>query len=216
MKVFLRTHLIPALLLLLTLPIQAQLKVACIGDSITEGFGLKLDKGDSTYPMLLQEMLGPSYNVKNFGVSGKTMIRNVPDAYWTVPQYTQALQWEPDIVIIKLGTNDTKPKNWKGEAVFFADYTAFIQTFKSMPNPPKIYICYPIPVFKDGQFTISDGVMRQEVIPTVKLVGRKMGVEIIDLYSPMIGKQDLHPDGIHPIENGMRIIASEIAKVLTN
>ena len=42
---------------------QNGIKVACVGNSITEG--AKLDK---TYPEVLQDLMGEDYNVRNFAL----------------------------------------------------------------------------------------------------------------------------------------------------
>ena len=50
-------------------PYSHATNVACVGNSITEGYGIW---GDKKYPDHLQEMLGDSYSVTNFGVSSMT------------------------------------------------------------------------------------------------------------------------------------------------
>ena len=49
-------------------PCEAQIRVACVGDSITAGYGLS-DPGTQSYPAQLQALLGSGYSVGNFGVS---------------------------------------------------------------------------------------------------------------------------------------------------
>jgi len=51
----------------------AKIKVACVGDSITFGSGIA-DRDNASYPAQLQKLLGDGFEVKNFGVSGRTMI----------------------------------------------------------------------------------------------------------------------------------------------
>lgn len=48
----------------------APTKIACVGDSITFGSGLK--PGDARYPEVLATLMGPGYDVKGFGNPGKT------------------------------------------------------------------------------------------------------------------------------------------------
>ena len=45
-------------------------KVACVGDSITFGSGLK--PGDARYPQVLGTLMGPDFDVRGFGNPGKT------------------------------------------------------------------------------------------------------------------------------------------------
>src|SRR5690348_3809700 len=105
-----------ALLIASVLPIvqvhSVQLKIACIGDSITMGSGLANPAVES-YPGRLQRLLGTNYVVRNYGLSGRTLLKEGDFPYWTESAFTQSKNWAPDIVIIQLGTNDSKPQNWK-------------------------------------------------------------------------------------------------------
>ena len=93
------------------------IKVACIGNSITDGHGIDLAPRNG-YPAQLQRILGNGYNVKNFGVSARTMLNKGDYPYMNELAWRDALAFKPDIVIIKLGTNDSKPENWQYNADF--------------------------------------------------------------------------------------------------
>jgi len=67
------------------------IRVACVGDSITE---------ITSYTSHLQSMLGSNYTVGNFGVSGSTVSLNSSKPYMKQPQYTAAQNFDPDIVVI--------------------------------------------------------------------------------------------------------------------
>ncbi|HOV77962.1 MAG TPA: GDSL-type esterase/lipase family protein, partial [Sedimentisphaerales bacterium] len=98
--------------------------VACIGDSITYGSGIA-DRANDSYPAQLQRILrqyDPAWQVSNFGVSGATLLRRGDKPYIRESAYTAALASKPDIVVIKLGTNDSKPQNWQYKEDFVADY----------------------------------------------------------------------------------------------
>ncbi len=123
---------------------QQKVKVACVGNSITEGAGLRV-----TYPAALQELLGEAYEVQNYGLGGRTLLKKGDFPYWNEAMYTDALDWNPDVVIIKLGTNDTKPQNWQHKEYFIGNYVALVKSFQKLPSKPKVYICYPVPVFED-------------------------------------------------------------------
>jgi len=90
--------------------IWAQKRVACIGDSVTKGYGLK----DSTksYPYQLQQLLGERYQVENYGHSGATLLRKGHNPYHKTQAYSDALAFRPDVIIVALGLNDTDPRNW--------------------------------------------------------------------------------------------------------
>ena len=187
---------------------QSDIKVACVGNSITEGAGL-----EQTYPQALQEMLGEQYEVRNYGMGGRTLLKKGDYPYWNEAKYEEVLAWNPDIVIIKLGTNDTKPQNWQYKDEFVKDYVKFIKSFKKLPSKPKVYIAYPVPVFED-KFDISKEVMDNEMLPAIKKIARKAKVKTIDLYKPFLGKADLTYDGIHPNDAGAALLAQEVYKAL--
>ncbi len=107
--------------------VSAQIRVACIGNSITYGYKIAPEEA---YPIKLGALLGNNYKVENFGVSGRTLLRKGEAPYWEEDEYIEALEWEPHIVIIKLGTNDARPQNWdENKGDFYTDYLDFIESF---------------------------------------------------------------------------------------
>lgn len=188
---------------------QQKIKVACIGDSITEGAGLA---EGMTYPQQLQKFLGDHYEVRNYGVGGRTLLKRGDFPYWQEAAYKDALTWKPDVVIIKLGTNDSKPQNWIYSGEFETEYQAFIQSFKDA-SKPKIFICTPIPVFKD-EWGITESTVAGEVVPAIKQIALTAKVELIDMYAAMAGKGELVPDGVHPNEAGATLIAEAVRRAL--
>ena len=202
------------LLLLLVTPFvlsaQTKIRVACVGNSITEG--RRIEEGKK-YPDQLQALLGDKYQVRNYGIGGRTLLKRGDNPYWNEEKYKEVLSWSPDIIIIKLGTNDSKPQNWQFKDDFERDYREFIQSFKKIGGKRKIYICLPIPVFKD-EWGISESVVKNEIIPIIKRVAKLEHVKLIDLYMPMVGKGDLVPDGVHPLAEGSGIMAKTIYKAI--
>jgi len=88
------------------------IKLACIGNSITFGSGIP-DRVKNSYPGQLALMLGDKWEVRNFGVSGRTLLSKGDNPYIKEQFYKNVLAWQPDVITIKLGTNDSKPQNWK-------------------------------------------------------------------------------------------------------
>ena len=176
-------------------------RVACVGNSITWG-GL----GDLSYPAQMGKLLGSGYAVRNFGVSGRTLLRKGDYPYWNEETFYDALDFLPHIVIIELGTNDTKPWNWTYHDQFFADYTDLIREFRSGGRNPQIYLCLPPPAFQTN-FGITDSVIRK-VIPLIDSLRRESHTLFIDLYSYFQGKGTYFPDGIHPNADGYGLMAA--------
>lgn len=185
---------------------QSKTKVACVGNSITEGAALAPGK---KYPEVLQQLLGEGYEVKNFGVGGRTLLKKGDHPYWNEKAYRDALEWQPDIVVIKLGTNDSKPQNWRWGNEFQQDYIQFVNAFKQKGSKPQIYLCYPIPVF-ETRWGITDSIVKNAIVPQVKKVARKTGSKTINLYKPFTGKKELTYDGVHPNAEGAALLAAEV------
>src|SRR3954471_24441323 len=187
-------------------------RVACVGDSITAGSGLK-NKGVEAYPSQLDNMLGDGWAVTNFGVSGATMLNKGDRPYTKQKAYQAALESEPDVVVIMLGTNDSKPQNWRYKDEFAADAKALIASFAALPSKPRVYIAHPVPVARE-LYGISDPPVKEEQ-PWIDAVARETGATVIDLYTPLADKPECFPDGVHPNAAGASIMAKVVAKALT-
>jgi lysophospholipase L1-like esterase len=194
-----------ALLLILQTAAQAdeKIRVACVGDSITKGAGA--GKGDS-YPDQLGKLLGEGYEVRNFGANGATMLQSGDRPYVRRKELAAALAFKPNIVIIKLGTNDAKGKNWKHKGKFAADMKSLIGQFRSLPSKPKIFVGQPAAVARDN-FGINGAVIRDEIRPLVDQVAQDEKVTVIDFAAPLSNQPELLPDGIHPNAAGYAKLA---------
>ena len=189
-------------------PRKDAVRVACIGNSITFGAGIRNRSRDS-YPSVLARMLGDSYWVKNFGVSARTMLNKGDHPYMNEPAYKNALAFNPNIVVIKLGTNDSKSFNWKYKADFMKDAQTMIDAFKGLPSQPKIYLCYPSKAYLTGD-GINDDIISKEIIPMIKKLAKKNDLSVIDLHTAMDGMPELFPDRIHQNEKGAQVMAKAV------
>jgi acyl-CoA thioesterase-1 len=193
---------------------QAQpIKIAIVGNSITEGNGVNPSR--DAYPVQLGLYLGDNYQVGNFGVSGRTMLKKGDYPIWAESLFQDALAFEPDILIILLGTNDSKPQNWDlyGEE-FDDDYLAMIDTFSVGGKNPEVWACLPPPAFA-VQFSIRDSVIVNEVIPSIEQVIAQRQLKSVDFYMPFIGHNEYFPDAIHPNATGHNIMAKILYEALT-
>ncbi|WP_026955214.1 GDSL-type esterase/lipase family protein [Algoriphagus vanfongensis] len=208
-----KTFYAALLLLIVSIPAfsQTPIKIACVGNSITQGPGR--DNPES-YPLQLQAILGETYEVKNFGVSGRTLLRKGDYPYWNEPQFQQVKDFAPDILVIMLGTNDSKPQNWAHKADFRKDYLDMIAEFQAyMPADGKVYVIMPVPVTKDN-FGITADVMNNEQRMMIMDIAQSSGSRLVDLYTPLMDRADLLPDGVHPNTEGLGIMASTLARAI--
>ncbi|MCL2494513.1 MAG: GDSL-type esterase/lipase family protein [Oscillospiraceae bacterium] len=187
--------------------------VACVGDSITFGSGVK-DKEQDAYPAQLRALLGEEYQVLNCGVSGRTALSSGDRPYVNTRRYRHSMQAAPDIVLIMLGTNDSKPYNWNAIA-YEADLARLAEGYMALPNEPEVYLLQP-PACFENKFEINPAIVRDEVCPLVRSVAAQTGARVIDIHSATAARPELFPDGVHPDEAGCGVIAQEIYKALTS
>ena len=187
-------------------------RVACVGDSITFGHGIK-DRLHDAYPGVLSTMLGERYDVRNFGVSGTTTMMGTDMPYMNEQAYKEALEFNPQIVTIKLGTNDIKPFNWKENGHFKQDLKTLIESFRSLPAKPDIWLCLPVPAMGHA-WSINDSIIYNGVIPYIREVAQEENLPVIDLNTPFQGKRQYFPDTIHPNEEGEKKIAEIIYEIV--
>lgn len=203
--------MVACLLLSQSLAWAEPIRVACVGDSITAGAGA--GKGNA-YPDQLGRMLGEKYEVKNFGVSGSTLLNHGDKPYQKQKAFADAKAYNPDIVIIKLGTNDTKPQNWKFKDEFVADYKDLISQFRNLPSKPKSFICHPAYVPGQGNFGINEaGVLEQ--IPLLDKLAKEEKLGVIDIHGALKDHPEWLPDRVHPNTAGATAMAKTVFKALT-
>ncbi|MEG1581206.1 MAG: GDSL-type esterase/lipase family protein [Bacteroidaceae bacterium] len=189
-----------------SLSADRKIKVACIGNSITFGHGIE-NREVNSYPAQLGKMLGTGFDVPNFGSSGAYLVTKAVDgwAYIQMGNYIPSKNFNPDVVIIKLGTNDTKPDEWKHIGDFDKDYTALIKSYRDLPSKPLVIMCYPMAVYYTN-FGINDA-NQQLLRPKIKAVANREKCELIDFYSVTKGHPELAHDGVHPNANGAFVMA---------
>ena len=173
-----RASLLAALFLVVPARAYALTSVACVGDSITQNSG---------WSDRLGQKLGAAYKSTNYGLSGTTLLKNGDHTYWTSQQFKDSHSSNPDIVVIMLGTNDSKPFNWnthKGE--FVGDYEALVDSYAALPSHPKIYLNLCPPAGTNG-FQISGAVIENEMLPLIRQIATEKGVALIDVFTAFGG-----------------------------
>ena len=179
----------------------------------------------------MQKLLGSDYVVKNYGRSGRTLLKKGDQPIWNEQAWRDAVAFKADVVIIKLGTNDSKPENWQYGNEFEADLRAMIDQLnpkvpvlnkKGKPTKkmqrsakPRIILCTPIPAYKPS-WNISDSVIVNQIIPIINKVAQDEHLEVIDLHSLFKNTDGkaMQSDGIHPTEAGDSQIARAVFEVV--
>jgi lysophospholipase L1-like esterase len=196
---------------------EAPLKVACVGDSITEGAGLA-NPAEESYPAQLQELLGDEYIVRNFGASGASALTTALAPYTATSQYKASVDFKPDVVMIMLGTNDIKDENWlTGKDAFEKDYAAIIDSYKTANPRAEIFVGIPPRIFMENVYgTRSPAILENEGIPAVKNVIQRTNATPVDVFAATVGKAELFEDFLHPNKEGAGVVAGAFADALSS
>jgi len=186
------------------------IRVVTVGNSITAGDGTT-NKATKAYPIQLGKLLGSNYLVYNCGVGGRTMLKNGDGPYWNTPEFLTAKNLDAQILIISLGTNDSRANtNWTyHKKEYYPDYTAMVHEFrKASKDSTKlhIFVCFPPPAFLFN-YGIVDKTIRTEILPLIDSVKNTSGTSKIDFYHQLLPYGNLFPDGIHPNDKGAAVMA---------
>jgi acyl-CoA thioesterase-1 len=182
------------------------IRVACIGDSITE-------LPDYPYPDELQTLLGTNYTVGNFGAGGATVLLDTDKPYIDQVEFVRAKKFLPDIAIIMLGTNDARTDHFKSIDDFVPDYMKLINKIQEIESNPKIFLVKPPPIF-DNKFELKNVNLLEGIIPRIEQIANDEGLPIIDVYAALENHPEYFWDGVHPISEGAAVIANEIYEAI--
>ena len=186
-------------------PPSDAIRIACVGDSITAGSG---------YPYRLRELLGEDYCVGNFGVDGATASKTSVIPYMAQAQFRQALAFEPDIIIIMLGTNDANPEINDEDPCFEEDYKMLIAAFEQVKGDQQIYIVKSPPILSTNS-AYNNTYLVSTVFPHIDKVADELDLPTIDMYNALGENYDYFSDGVHPNPDGADIIASTVYDAIT-
>ena len=189
----------------------APIRVACVGDSITFGHGTE-PREERNYPRLLQSLLGEGWQVENFGVSG-SIAQSVGDLpYVSTPEYLDSLRFNADVLVLMLGTNDSKSHNWTTPDTFRADYEALIGDYLEVNPDMQILLCTCAVVFDNGYDIQESRVSIQNNL--VRTIAEEQGYSLVDVHTLTMEHPEWFPDGVHPNNDGAAAIAQAVANVL--
>jgi acyl-CoA thioesterase I len=177
----------------------ARPKIVALGDSLTAGYGLLENQA---YPALLQDHIdsdGYKFEVVNAGVSGDTSAGGLRRLDW-------ALDGDVRVLILALGANDglrglsvEEMKHNLSEIIERArqrDVVVILAGMEAPPNYGQEYATAFRSAFKE-------------------VAGRERVLLIPFLLDKVAGQSQLNQaDGIHPNEQGSRIVANNVWSVL--
>ncbi len=210
-----------------------KVKIACVGDSITEGRvvpeGTTQPTFEFAYPVMMQNKLGTTdYEVQGFGQSGRTVTstgalkngdeRSYKTSSASVEKYNASIAYNGDVVIIGLGTNDVNWNFWTSNDRYIEAYVALVRDYQALSSKPAIYITTATERY-DATTLISARVA-ENLRHIQRIVADITGAQIIDNYTIMDDLFDsagtnYSDDKLHPNKDGYKIYGERIAAELT-
>lgn len=195
---------------------DGQIKVACVGDSITYGHGIK-NWPKNNYPKQLQGLLGDSYHVNSYGVSGRAVHPDSDQPYTVLQHYQDSMAYDADVVVFMMGSNDSKPENWFGEEEYKAELLKLLDSY----GDAEIILCTPATAFfLDGQ---TNGLANYDIQPwvvdqiaqIVRDVAAERGYTLLDIHELTADHPEwFEADGIHPDNDGAAAIAEAVCEAI--
>lgn len=195
---------------------QKQVKVACVGNSITYGIGVS-DPDKESYPARLQQMLGEGYTVERFGKPGATLLNKGHRPFMQQKEFKDALAFAGDVVVIHLGVNDTDPRDWPHYRDFFiTDYRALIDSFRVANPACRILIARLTPIAdRHPRFESGTRDWHDEIQTAIETVAKYTQVQLIDFHAPLYPYPFMLPDAVHPDKEGAVALAKTVYEGIT-
>lgn len=192
------------------------IKVACVGDSLTFGANA------TPYPTVLQNLLGSErYEVKNFGAEGRTMTLGLSDAtfkdrsYYDSQQYQESLAYQPDIVVLCLGTNDAwrvDVKSKEGKNGYVQGLLKLVDSYYYNAGVQQIYVCLPPDCVKNN----IGNLIEEHIISLIKSNANMLDYKVIDCFTPTKDRSDyLQSDQLHLNSQGYAAMAQAVFQAMT-
>lgn len=198
-------------------------RIACIGDSITWGFTI-LRRSKYSYPSVLQSLLEDKAEVGNFGLNDATASLESEMPYARRATFKKALDFQPDTVLMMLGSNDSKKINWN-ENKFHEGYLFILEKFMNMGAKPflllppavlnRIEIRQGVQIDRlEPKFlALDENTLTLSVIPAIKEIAATLSLPVIDLHA-VVNDISLFNDGIHPNRAGAALMAQTVLSAI--
>ncbi len=202
---------------------DGEIDISCVGDSLTYGQGATSHDTD-TYPAQLQTLLGDSYAISNYGISGIRVLNstNLTTDTSTAGQYRHTSEflkstYSADVVLIMMGTNDVGHIDFTNEdqyAQLKAAFTNLIHSYLALETNPTVVIA-TVPA--RGNNATGDG-WSEQYAKLQREVATEYGIPVVDMYAATTVARDtlgvdtiFVSDGLHFTTAGYTQIAQAYA-----
>ncbi len=126
----------------------------------------------------------------------------------------QALDFEPDIIVIMLGTNDANPEIAPNETDFETDYSQLVSAFQQLEGRQLIWIVKSPPIFTHNS-SYNNTILTTTLLPEIDNLADQMNLPTVDMYNTLLNHSEYFADGVHPTREGAAIIAANLYDTIT-
>ncbi|MCD5390791.1 GDSL-type esterase/lipase family protein [candidate division NPL-UPA2 bacterium] len=181
---------------------RKELVILCIGDSITAG----------NYPARLQ------VNLNKAGIPAKVL--NAGMGGYTSGHYLKFMKSfglfravKPDLVLLKLGTNDVRTDFLRTETSRFVEnmesIVRLIREELYQESPPLLLISTILPIIPQPFVFTESSAKRviEDINPAIREIADRFGLILVDNFSLFERHPEWLIDGVHPDERGYQAMA---------
>ena len=192
---------------------QKVVNIACIGNGVTYGIGVE-NREKNNFPQQLQYLLGTKYKVTNFGVVNAPVLSNGLNGYTQTAEFKKSKTINPDIIFIELGLDEIN----SSDTAFISNFTNtledIVQSYTNSSARPRIVLLLPLPIFLNDSSLFNNSVIKNKIIPKIQKIAFEKNLEVLDLFSMFIDKQDLFLDKLHPSSLGGTLISKRLYELV--
>lgn len=187
------------------------MKIVCLGDSLTYGYGIQPYDSSLVWPALLNDR----NKVINAGVPGMALLSG--SGYWNSSEYLHAIKLHPDAVIFWLGENDSTEEAWNEEK-FMQGYALMIEEL--LEHVTRDHLLLILPLFPAAiiEKNVYDFGIRKKPLERITQIIRKaadsFGVSCFDPNPCLKGCRNCFHDDVHPNIQGNRMLADALSDQL--
>ena len=185
------------------------LKIACVGDSLTHGYGL-FNRNRDSYPSQTSALLPPGWEVRNYGFNGACATDGHDDFYLN-NDLEELVRWNADIIILMLGSNDSKDSIWESRLNYIKGLEKILNRIKGIKT--HIILMTPPPCHLNF-FGIQNDRIHNEIIPALRQYSLQEGYPLLETGPLFLNEEGIYLDNIHMTPKGYAILSRFIGDVL--
>ena len=188
---------------------QKVVNIACVGNGVTYGIDVE-NREKNNFPQQLQYLLGRNYKVTNFGVVNAPVLSNGKNSYSNTEAFKKSQAILPDIVFLELGLDEIKSMDTVLVLNITNTIESFVDSYLKLSSHPRVVILLPLPNFLKDSSLLNNVTIKNKIIPIIQKIAYKKNIELLDLYSLFIDREDLFLDKVHPSSLGGTLISKRL------